>query len=152
MIRDWLSIMELCFNPRWLHATFIVDKVVLEQLFPEFLQFSPISHHSIIAAYSSNTTPLTYARALTSQHIITSSVFKFGASSLTWHFAGYKESKLFSVWLPICAPCWLPSADEMFKEKYQIFFPVLLLIHVIYFYEYMSSYIMCNGFNFLSVK
>jgi hypothetical protein len=35
--------------------------------------------------------PLRRAIALIRQHIITSSVFKLGASSLTWHLAAYTE-------------------------------------------------------------
>jgi hypothetical protein len=36
--------------------------------------------------------------ALSRQHMITSSVFKLGASSPTQHLAGYRASKIVSIW------------------------------------------------------
>jgi hypothetical protein len=56
--------------------------------------FSPANHQSTIAPYSNITASLSRAIALTTQHIITSSVFKSVILSLTRHLAGHKVRKL----------------------------------------------------------
>jgi hypothetical protein len=67
-----------------------MDEVALERGF--FLRASsvfPANHHSSIAPYPSTTAPNVVTN-LTRQHIIISSAFKLGTSSLTRHLDGYR--------------------------------------------------------------
>jgi hypothetical protein len=59
----------------------------------EFFQVFLANPHSTIASYTSVTVPKRRAVALTRQHIITSVVFKLGASSLSRHLAGHRWRK-----------------------------------------------------------
>jgi hypothetical protein len=57
--------------------------------YPSLLQFSPANYYSAMAACYHRT--LKCGTALIRQHIITSSVFKLGASSLSQHLIGYRS-------------------------------------------------------------
>jgi hypothetical protein len=58
-----------------------------------FILFSPANHHSTIAVYSCTTPPPRCAIAVTTQHSITTLVFKLWASSLTRRLARYGVRK-----------------------------------------------------------
>jgi hypothetical protein len=63
-----------------------VDEAALKQASFELLLFFPGNHHSTVTPYSSVSTLMRCAIALTRQHIITSSVFQFEVSdaALEW--------------------------------------------------------------------
>jgi hypothetical protein len=70
-----------------------VYEVTLGQVSLFVLSVSPANHRSTIIPYSSITAPLRRAIALTRQHLITTSVFKLGASFLTVHLADFTVKK-----------------------------------------------------------
>lgn len=82
------SLETLKFHQRWLPVRFMLDEMALEQVFSkEFLQTSPINHHSIIALYWSVTS--SWSGSILSP-----------PRSLSWgchlwhqHFVGYRVRK-----------------------------------------------------------
>jgi hypothetical protein len=71
----------------------VVDKMTLEQVFFDFLHLSATNNHSANASCSLIRSSMC-AVALTRQNIITSTIFKNGASFLTCCLAVYKVRKL----------------------------------------------------------
>jgi hypothetical protein len=78
---------RLGFDSDWFRLSFVVDEVEPGQdIPPSLFRFSPTNHYLTIAPYSS----IWNAIILIRQHIITHSLFKFGASYLTRHLVTHK--------------------------------------------------------------
>jgi hypothetical protein len=87
---------SLGFDPRRFIVRFVVDEVALRQVFLRVYSGLPCYssfHHCSILIHQR---PLRCAIALTTQHSITSSVFKLRTSSLTQNF-GWLQSNVYQV-------------------------------------------------------